>query len=620
MLGGRDNEKLYTRRAIVMGGLQMGLLGVLGTRLAWLQIAQGHRYRTLSDKNRINMKMLAPSRGMIVDRYGVPLAVNNQNFRVLLVPEQVENIEQALRALQNYVDITERDIADVLKEAKRSSKFVPIEVKDDLNWKDVATIEVNMPDLPGVFTDSGERRSYPFAEATAHIVGYVGAVNKSEIDADPVLTLPGFKIGKTGIEKKYDEEMRGEKGTAQVEVNVVGREVRQLEVNESTPGKRIVLSLDGELQRYTQHRLSQERSASAVVMDAQTGAVYVLASSPAFDPNLFISGMPFDIWEELRADPAHPLINKAVAGQYPPASTFKMIVGLAGMRAGLVKPSRTSYCNGKFTLGRDTFHCWKKQGHGRVNFDGALAGSCDVYFYELAQELGIEKIAQEARLFGLGEKLDFDLSEERPGLVPDKKWKLGYNGQKWQLGETIVTAIGQGSLLATPLQLAVMTARMANGGYAVKPWITYDLAQNYNKAQDWEKIDVSSAHLKAVRQAMNLVVNNEDGTAFRSRIKDPAMAFAGKTGTGQVQRITMAQRLAGVKNEDLAWQKRHHALFVGYAPVGNPRYVCSVVVEHGGGGSTAAAPIAKELMYEVQKRDPRTKGVEEKIHVEEAKE
>ena len=447
MLGGRDNEKLYTRRAIVMGGLQMGLLGVLGTRLAWLQIAQGHRYRTLSDKNRINMKMLAPSRGMIVDRYGVPLAVNNQNFRVLLVPEQVENIEQALRALQNYVDITERDIADVLKEAKRSSKFVPIEVKDDLNWKDVATIEVNMPDLPGVFTDSGERRSYPFAEATAHIVGYVGAVNKSEIDADPVLTLPGFKIGKTGIEKKYDEEMRGEKGTAQVEVNVVGREVRQLEVNESTPGKRIVLSLDGELQRYTQHRLSQERSASAVVMDAQTGAVYVLASSPAFDPNLFISGMPFDIWEELRADPAHPLINKAVAGQYPPASTFKMIVGLAGMRAGLVKPSRTSYCNGKFTLGRDTFHCWKKQGHGRVNFDGALAGSCDVYFYELAQELGIEKIAQEARLFGLGEKLDFDLSEERPGLVPDKKWKLGYNGQKWQLGETIVTAIGQGSLL-----------------------------------------------------------------------------------------------------------------------------------------------------------------------------
>lgn len=620
MLGGRDNEKLYTRRAIVMGGLQMGLLGVLGTRLAWLQIAQGHRYRTLSDKNRINMKMLAPSRGMIVDRYGVPLAVNNQNFRVLLVPEQVENIEQALRALQNYVDITERDIADVLKEAKRSSKFVPIEVKDDLNWKDVATIEVNMPDLPGVFTDSGERRSYPFAEATAHIVGYVGAVNKSEIDADPVLTLPGFKIGKTGIEKKYDEEMRGEKGTAQVEVNVVGREVRQLEVNESTAGKRIVLSLDGELQRYTQHRLSQERSASAVVMDAQTGAVYVLASSPAFDPNLFISGMPFDIWEELRADPAHPLINKAVAGQYPPASTFKMIVGLAGMRAGLVKPSRTSYCNGKFTLGRDTFHCWKKQGHGRVNFDGALAGSCDVYFYELAQELGIEKIAQEARLFGLGEKLDFDLGEERPGLVPDKKWKLGYNGQKWQLGETIVTAIGQGSLLATPLQLAVMTARMANGGYAVKPWITYDLAQNYNKAQDWGKIDVSSAHLKAVRHAMNLVVNNEDGTAFRSRIKDPAMAFAGKTGTGQVQRITMAQRLAGVKNEDLAWQKRHHALFVGYAPVGNPRYVCSVVVEHGGGGSATAAPIAKELMYEVQKRDPRTKGVEEKIHVEEAKE
>ncbi len=612
MQTGKDNPKLFTRRAIMIGGMQTAVLGVLGGRLAWLQISQGKRYRTLSDKNRISIKMLAPSRGTIVDRFGVPLAVNNQNFRVLVVPEQVKDMEQSLRALQNYIEVSEKDIQDVLKQAKRTAKFVPIEIKDDLSWKEVAKIEVNLPDLPGLSTDAGEQRNYPFGEATAHVVGYVGAVNKAEIGDDPVLSLPGFKIGKTGLEKRFDKEMRGAKGSAQVEVNVVGREVRKLDRQDSTTGARIITTLDGEFQRFVQERLGQERSASAVVMDAQTGAVYALSSSPSFDPNLFISGLPLDVWEELRADPAFPLTNKAISGQYAPASTFKMLVALAGMRAGKLTRKRTSFCTGRFEYGKDKFHCWKRSGHGWVGLEEALASSCDVYFYELGLDIGIDKIAEEARLFGLGDNLDFELKEERPGLVPDKNWKLGYDGTKWQPGETVVTSIGQGALLATPLQMAVMTARMVNGGYAVKPWMTAGgLAPNSKFQNKWPKMDVKSKHLDSVLRGMERVVNDKDGTAYGSRAEDPKMAFGGKTGTGQVQRITMQQRRSGIKNEDLSWKQRHNALFVGYAPLKNPRYVCAVVVEHGIGGSKTAAPIGRDLLLEVQKRKPRSAGTPE---------
>lgn len=601
----QDQVRTFTRRAFVVAGMQGAILGVLGTRLAWLQVAQGGRYKTLSDKNRINIKVIAPTRGQIVDRFGVPLAVNAQNFRALIIPEQTESIEDSLRALQKVVDINEEDIQRVLKEVKKSSKFVPIEIKDDLSWEDVAKIEVNLPDLPGLSTDVGERRSYPLGEATAHLVGYVGAVSQEDIGDDPVLSLPGFKIGKTGIEKTFDLEMRGEAGQAEVEVNVVGREVRELQRKDSRPGRRITLTIDGELQRFAQNRLGQERSASAVIMDAHSGAVYALASSPAFDPNSFTGGLSAALWEELLANPAHPLTNKAVSGQYPPASTFKMISLLAGLQSGKVTKNTTAFCKGYYELGRDRFHCWKSGGHGWVDGRKALQQSCDVFFYEMATEVGIDKIAETARMMGLGHKLDFELAEERSGLVPDKNWKLGKMGQKWQPGESIVASIGQGYLLATPLQLAVMIARLVNGGYAVKPWVTAeDLAKNALQSEHWPKLNIKDDHLEIIKEGMDRVVNIQHGTAYGSRASDPAYAFGGKTGTGQVQRITMQQRMSGVKNEDLAWRSRHHALFVGYAPLNNPRYVCSVVVEHGIGGSRTAAPLARDLLVETQKRDP----------------
>ena len=595
--------RTFTRRAVFVGALQLCVVAVLGGRLAWLQIAQGARYRTLSDKNRINIKMLPPQRGQIVDRFGVPLAVNNQNFRVVVIPEQTDNVEKSLRTLQKLISIDEKKIQKVLGEVKKAAKFMPLEVKDGLSWDEVARVEVNLPDLPGLSIDVGDLRSYPFSEAAAHIVGYVSAPGKADVEANPMLTLPGFKIGKTGVEKKFDEEIRGHAGAAEVEVNVVGREVRELNRKESQPGRRVTLTIDGELQRFAHASLSIHQSASAVVMDVHTGAVYALASHPSFDPNVFSRGLSAATWEEMLANPGHPMTNKAIAGQYPPASTFKMITALAGFRTGKITPERTVFCPGHYQFGDTKFHCWKKGGHGTVNVVTALEKSCDTFFYQMSTEIGIDNIAATARELGLGSKLDFELSDERPGLVPDKNWKTGQGGS-WQPGETIVASIGQGYLLATPLQLAVMTSRFVNGGFAVKPWITGYVGDRPGEKAPWPKMDMQDDHIALIKQGMERVVNIQGGTAYSSRIIEPGREMAGKTGTAQVQRITKAQRAAGVKNEDLPWHSRHHGLFVGYAPLANPRYACAVVVEHGVGGAVSAAPIAKDLLLEAQRRDP----------------
>ncbi len=601
------SEKQFTRRAVFIAGIQFLGLCILGGRLAWLQIAQGKRYKTLSDENRINIKILPPLRGEIVDRFGVPMAVNTQSYRVLIVPEQVKDLEQALRKLQKIIDVPERDIARVIKQASRNAKFLPLKIRDGLQWEEVAKIEVNLPDLPGLSIDVGDIRTYPYRESTAHVIGYVRSVSADDLkeDNDPALRLPGFKIGKTGIERVYEQELRGKTGAAEIEVNVVGREVRELKRKPANIGKRVTLSIDGELQRYTQEILATHKSASAVIMDAHTGAIYALASHPSFDPNAFARGLTTEEWELIRDNPAKPQTNKAISGQYPPGSTFKMITALAGLKAGVIDRNTTSFCPGHYELGRDRFHCWKKTGHGWVDLQAALEQSCDVYFYEMATKVGIDKIAEMAREFGLGEELELELFAEKSGLIPDQKWKRAYMGKKWQPGETVVASIGQGYILTTPLQLAVMTARLVNGGKAVKPWLTgYIGDEQQNMAQEWPDMNLNQAHLKEVLKGMDRVVNSPQGTARGSKISQKGFEMGGKTGTAQVRRITKEQRRLGVKNEDLPWEQRHHALFVGYAPVGDPRYVCAVVVEHGVGGSSAAAPLAKLLLEQTQARDP----------------
>ncbi|MAZ76288.1 MAG: penicillin-binding protein 2 [Micavibrio sp.] len=600
-----DRSKSFTRRAFVVGAVQGGMLAVLGGRLAWLQLVEGQKYKTLADKNRINVKMTLPSRGEIVDRFGVPLAINNQNFRVMVIPEQSKDLDKALKMLSQYIDLDEKQIQKIIKQSKKAASFVPLEVTDNLTWNDVAKIEVHLPDLPGINIDVGEVRSYPLAEATAHIVGYVGSVTQNDLEKDPahILKLPDFKIGKTGLEKSFEEEIRGEEGTSHMEVNVRGREVRELNSEKSFEGERLTLSIDAETQRFTQNRLSQERSASAIVMNAHTGAVYALSSYPSFDPNLFVNGIGVDRYQEILNNPQFPFNNKAISGQYPPGSTFKMITALAALRSGVATSKTLVNCTGSYEYGSDIFYCWKRGGHKYVSMESALMKSCDTYFYKLSTEIGIDKMVETAREFGLGETYDFDLGGERQGLLPDKEWKMATLGQKWRPGETIVSSIGQGYISATPLQLAVMTSRLVNGGKAVKPWMVGYVGDKKVNQENWPSMNVNQRHLKIIKRGMDRAVDDEKGTAYSSQIEEKKWRMGGKTGTAQVKRITKKQRMSGERSGDDNWNYRHHALFVGYAPLNNPKYVVSTVIEHGGSGSGTAAPLARDLLRFVQERE-----------------
>jgi penicillin-binding protein 2 len=599
-----DRYRSVTRRALMLGGIQAGLLSTLVGRMYYLQVLQSDRYTMLAEENRINMRLLAPSRGQILDRFGVPLAVNQQNFRVVMVSEQARKIDRMLSLISEIVPLTDADFRRIIREIQRKRAFVPVTVKENLTWEQVTMIEVNAPDLPGVSIDVGELRNYPYEAATAHLLGYVGVVSESELNGDPVLTLPGFRIGKAGLEKFHDTSLRGVAGTSQLEVNAVGRVIRELARDEGQPGRDITLTIDIGLQQYAQDRLKEEKSAAAVVMDVHTGGIYGMASNPSYDANLFTTGINAETWEELLSDPTTPLSNKVVAGQYAPGSTFKMMVALAALDSGIVGPRHTVSCPGYMDLGDHRFHCWKKGGHGTLDFVGAFKHSCDTFFYDLAKRIGIDRIHDMAKRFGLGQRLQLDLPGERPGLIPNRDWKQANLGKSWTQGESLIAAIGQGYVLATPLQLAVMQSRLVNGGFAVKPHLTRQIERGTGEQTVWPAIGINKSYLDIAMQGQNAVMNQTGGTAFKMRIDEAGFEMGGKTGTSQVRRITMAERSTGVlKNEQLPWRQRDHALFVGFAPIQAPRYACAVIVEHGGGGSAVAAPIARDILLEVQRRD-----------------
>lgn len=604
-----DRQKLFNRRAFMLGGGKAALLSLLAGRLYYLQVMEADRYATLADENRINMRLLPPPRGRIVDRYGMPIAINQQNYRALLVSEQTPDVRESLRALRAIIPISDHEMNRVLREVRRRRSFVPVTVRENLSWEDVARIEVNTPDLPGITIDVGQSRFYPHGEHAAHVLGYVSAVSERDMTGDPLLELPGFRIGKSGVEKVYDRSLRGSGGTSQVEVNAFGRVIRELERQEGDPGAEVNLTIDMELQRAIGERLGDE-SASVVVVDVHSGDVLAMISSPSFDPNAFNRGLTNTEWRELSTNPKAPLTNKAIAGQYAPGSTFKMIVALAALEKGVVTPESKIGCSGFVELGDAKFHCWKRGGHGSVNLAYAIAQSCDVYFYEIARRTGIERIADMARRFGMGDQLGLELAGEATGLVPGKDWKAAVVGNPWQIGETMLAGIGQGYLLATPLQLAVMTARLVNGGRAVSPHVIKAVESTASdddalvNTAEADPIAVSPINLQAMVDAMTVVVNEPIGTAFRARIRVKGQEMGGKTGTVQVRRITRAEREEGVrKNKDLPWRERDHALFVGFAPVAAPRYAVSVVVEHGGGGSSTAAPIGRDVLAKVQERE-----------------
>jgi penicillin-binding protein 2 len=634
----KTRSRVFSRRAALFMGGQTLLMGGLAARLYYLQVVESERYAMLAEENRINFRLLAPPRGFITDRNGDYLAINVQNYRVVLVREQADNadgVAAVLDKLSRLIDLNAATVDRVLQEAKTRRAFVPITVAENLSWEEVGRIGVNQPELPGVSIDVGQTRHYPYGEHMAHVVGYVGAVSEKEQTGDPLLDLPGFRIGKNGIEKHYDLALRGTAGTSKVEVNALGRVIREIDRQEGQPGSEVRLTLDMRLQDKAGARLRQEKAASAVVMDVHNGDVLALVSVPSYDPNAFSEGISAREWQALVTNPYGPLTNKAVAGQYSPGSTFKMAVALAGLENG-IQPDHTVYCPGYTELGDRRFHCWKHHGHGHQDMTQAIAESCDVWFYDVARRVGVDWIAAVCRRLGLGEKTGIELLGERGGLIPTRQWKRDARGQPWHMGETLVVGIGQGFVLTTPLQLAVMTARLVNGGKAVLPRLSYPVpgfeadgarqsaearaaaapspeerlaeattgaagsAEGGTGTAAFGDLGFRKEHLDVMLHAMDEVVNGPRGTARASALRFDDYAMGGKTGTSQVRRISKAEREAGIREgDDIAWHLRDHALFVGYAPADNPRFACSVVVEHAEGGARAAAPIARELLEEI---------------------
>jgi len=594
------------RRSLVLGGLFVATGGVLAARMRYLQVERADDFRLLAEENRINIRLLPPARGLIFDRSGVLLAGNEQNYRITVVREDAGDVDAVLAELGRIVNLDLVALERAREEINRRPPFVPVTVADRLSWEELSSVAVNAPALPGVNPEVGLSRVYPMGADFAHVVGYVGPVSDYYLeqtgDTDPVLQIPDFQVGRYNVEARMEQTLRGSAGSRRVEVNAGGRVMRELDRDPAEPGSDVQLTIDAGLQNYVEARLTGE-SAGAVVMGCDTGEVLAMASAPTFDPNLFVRGISTTQWRGLNEDPYRPLANKATQGLYPPGSTYKMIVALAALEAGVITPDETISCSGFVEVGNRRFHCWRRGGHGRMDMVQSLGQSCDVYYYELAQRVGIEAISAMAVRLGCGVRHDLPLSGIAEGLAPTMEWKRVNRGADWVVGDTLNASIGQGYVLSSPLHLAVMTARIASGR-AIAPTLVRSIDGLPEAATPAPDLGIDPAHLAVVHRGMWAVNNDRRGTAFRSRVMDDAYAVSGKTGTSQVRNITAAEREAGViRNEDLPWERRDHALYVGYAPVEAPRYAVSVVVEHGGGGSSVAAPIARDILLRAQVGD-----------------
>lgn len=597
----RDTEesaRRITRRGLFMGGAMAAVVAVLGARMRHMQVEQADEFRLLAEDNRISIRLIPPARGLIHDRNGKLIAGNEQNYRVVISREDAGDVEAVLDKLMEFLPITPEDHDRALKEAKRRSPL-PIIVADRLSWEDVSKVAINSPALPGVTPEFGLSRIYPRDTDFAHVVGYVGPVSENDLskleEPDPLLQTPKFQIGKIGVETWMESELRGRAGNRRVEVNVLGRVMRELGRQEGDAGADIRLTIDADVQNYTQARLGEE-SAAGIVMDVHTGDLIAIASSPSFDPNLFVRGISHKDYNALVENDHRPLANKAVQGAYPPGSTFKMVTALAALEAGVITTSTSVSCPGHYEVGGRRFHCWSRGGHGRVSLERSLSESCDVYYYDIALKVGIDKIAEMGRRLGLGMRHDIPMSAITEGLMPNRAWKQERYKQDWRIGDTVNASIGQGYVLTSPLQLAVMTARLATGK-AVSPRLIHMIDGQQTPIPEPQDLGLTPAYLRAVQEGMFAVNNSQRGTAWSSRIEEKTMRVAGKTGTSQVRNISAAERARGViRNDQLPWNRRDHALYVGYAPYDAPRYAVAVVVEHGGGGSTAAAPIGRDLL------------------------
>ena len=597
----KTNNKLriLLQRSLTIFSINIFIFFILIGRLYYLQIYLGEKYTLLSDTNRISKRMIIPPRGSINDRSGIELAKNNQIFQAMIIPEQVRNLDTLLSDLTPILNLSPNDISRIKKDVSKQKKTVPVKIKDNLTWEELSTLMINNNQYPGLFIDEGLIRYYPFKEYTSHPLGYVGSVSQLDLEKsnDPLLQVPGFKIGKSGFEKTFDSSLRGKEGTITYEVNAYGRIMREIEKQEGLKGNDLDLTIDIRLQEIA-YKAFGKQSGAAVVLDVHTGEVLALVSVPSFDANLFVDGISIKNWNNLLYDEKKPLNNKAITGLYSPGSTFKIVVALSALEEGIIDLNTSYYCSGKMN---HLFHCWKHTGHGHQNVIDAIKNSCDIFFYEVALKLGIEKISEMSHRLGLGTLYDLQLENQKKGVIPNKQWKQENLKSPWQQGETVIAGIGQGYVLVNPIQLATMLARVVNGGYKINP--TLIKKDKYEKPQ---KLNIKPSSIDIVKQGMFEVVNGFGGTATSAKPKDKNITIAGKTGTTQVRRISLKERKAGIKkDEDLPWKYRNHAWFMAYAPHNNPKYVVVVIAEHGGSGSGVAAPIASKILEETIKLDIR---------------
>ena len=585
------------RRMFITGSLKFFVMIGLVSRLFFLQIKENKKYLTLSDKNRIREWKLAPVRGEFHDYFGKVIAGNFESYQLHIIPEQVEDFRYVIYRIKDLLELSDREFTKILKKKNEIKSWETLIVSDNLTWKKFSKINNHLYDLNGVKPVISISRNYPYNENFTHVIGYVSQANAKDIEKTEVIKknfVPGLKVGKVGLEKSFEEKLIGTNDIERYEVNAYGRRISQLEFQKGEKGKTLKLTVDTKVQQLA-NELLKDKAGSICVMDIYTGSIIAMHSSPSFDPNLFVFGISQDDWQVIRNDPMKPLVNKTLQGNYSPGSTIKPIVALSALENRIINTNFTVECTGKKEMYGQTYHCWKKKGHGFVSLRNAMKQSCDTYFYEIARRLGVDKLSETAKKFGLGKEVFGNLfSIEKKGLIPNTQWKKNALGKGWLLGETMITGIGQGYIQTTPIQLCLMTAQIANGGHKIYPHII----ENENKIQPIDKFTPlykESKNIKIIQDAMFGSTNEVMGTSYRSRIKDPKYQFAGKTGTSQVKKITERDRELDLKTFEIPYEERDHALYIAFGPYKNPRYALSILVEHGGNGSTTAAPMAKKL-------------------------
>tara|TARA_B110001452_G_scaffold49657_1_gene37957 strand:- start:1539 stop:3506 length:1968 start_codon:yes stop_codon:yes gene_type:complete len=625
-------KKLHTinRRMFIIGAAKIIIFTGIITRLFSLQITENKKYLTLSDKNRLREWRLPPVRGEFLDYFGNVVAGNLKVYQLHVVPEQVENFRNLILRLKEILNLSENEFKKIIKEKNSQKSWETLIVSKNLTWEEFTKVNYFLHDLNGAKPVLSVSRNYPFKDNYTHILGYVSEASANDLLENEAIKkghVPGLKVGKTGLEKSYENALIGTNGIQRYEVNAYGKRVNQIDHKEGLTGATIKLTIDTEVQKLC-NKLLKDRAGSISVMDIFTGELIAMHSSPSFDPNLFLFGISQDDWQLIRNNPLKPLVNKTLTGLYSPGSTIKPIVALSALENNIISPNFKVNCTGKIEMYGQTYHCWKKKGHGVVALKGAMKQSCDTYFYEIARKLGVDRLKETAVKFGLGEKVLKDTFEnEKKGLVPNTQWKKDNLGKGWVLGETLITGIGQGYIQTTPLQLCLMTAQIANGGYKIYPKIIVNkneetleeikllIEKNEESSKEikeglkeageqllslikekkHESLYRNSENVKLIQNMMFSSTNEVRGTSYASRIEDPKYQFAGKTGTSQVKRITKSDRELNLKTKDIPYNERDHALYIAFGPFKNPRYALSIVIEHGGSGGTTAAPLAKKL-------------------------